>query len=809
MRGWKSLALLLGVLAGCDAAKLVKRGDASMLAGEPAQAVRYYEQALAKKPELARDEKFAGGLNRARCLAAYQEGTALGRKGEWEKAVEKFSECLRFDPEFEEARQALPQAKREASRTRHKRALQLADQGQLAEAMHELRRALELDPGNTDAKQALESVDDSRNAPPTRGQELYERASALVAEKRFQQASELLLAAIKLDPNDLPCRVSRHRCQQTLEQAGQTHSTGRRLMKEKRLDQAVATLQEALNIWPFHPDAPGDLAAARTLRAEAQRHYERAAKLAGEARWDEAAVASAASLEIYPFHEPAAALSRRVHQKAAEAHGAAGNGLLEAGRLVEARAEFLTSVGYVPDFAGARQGLARVYGLWGQAAEIKGLWGSALLWHLEAADSAPAGENAARVRAARAKILERIAFGLDLDVKGVSGTASVKTEALKSEVLRWLDSQRPPFVALVSGETRLPVYAVAVKMAGLDVDQRLVRTESRTHRYTVQRKVPNPEIPKLRQLLIVARGELARLKQPCPACGGKARRPCPTCKGSGTVPCATCRATGKVDCRPCRGTGWKDGDRAQGRCPHCGGTGKAKCEVCQGSGKTFCPACSTAKLRRGWVPCRECGGTGRASRASESDIRRKEGEVRALEQKLVSEPASVARDFPADWPYVVEHYEKTGAVDAGIRITRRGESQAVAATSVSKAFRRGDSTISNANPAVGLAAEPLNLPSDAEVRRQLLQEAASEASAWILSAVLGARVAEVRAGAAEFSRQGKTADATEANADLVHLLGAHDAAASADLLRRLRDEQRQGNGADVKAVQGAGEGASD
>ena len=90
-----------------------------------------------------------------------------------------------------------------------------------------------------------------------------------------------------------------------------------------------------------------------------------------------------------------------------------------------------------------------------------------------------------------------------------------------------------------------------------------------------------------------------------------------------------------------------------------------------------------------------------------------------------------------------------------------GKAKDVAASAVHAGFHQTDSTIDNARPDIGLAADPVRLASDAEVRGHLLGDAASQAADRILAAVLGDRAAEVRQRVDALTRQGKDADAVD------------------------------------------------
>ncbi|MFO8013340.1 MAG: hypothetical protein R6X20_08550, partial [Phycisphaerae bacterium] len=109
-----------------------------------------------------------------------------------------------------------------------------------------------------------------------------------------------------------------------------------------------------------------------------------------------------------------------------------------------------------------------------------------------------------------------------------------------------LASRAPDLVHLADpGADPPPAYTANLRLRELQVRTQPVAAHPHVHAYTVAREGPNPEVVRLRRLLLVERGRLARLRQawhrPCPVCGGTGRhgkrpggpRACPRCRGTG------------------------------------------------------------------------------------------------------------------------------------------------------------------------------------------------------------------------------------------------------------------------------------
>jgi len=784
------LCLLLAcALTGCAAAKLVKRGDALMAAQRPAEAVNYYRRALEKKPRLGRDPEFVAKLQRAQCLVHYNEGQALANEGKWDEAVAAFTQSAAADPAFAQAGEALQRAKGEASKAHHRGALGLADAGKLEQAVAELGRALQFDPNNIDARAALDSAQEKPLAE-SQVQRLYEQAKSHEKEKRWGEAAQTLDEAVRANPNHLPSRVARWRARAAIAKAGELAAQGERLLGEKRLDQAQDEFKKALDVWPFHKEANQLLEKATAQRKLAQDRFLEAAELARQGQWDETAARAAAALDLFPYHKDATALVAKARQEAAAAHAAAGKALLAKGDLAAAEARFLRALGHVPDFPAAKEGLAHTDSTRGQAAEKAGLLGNAYLWYLQAVEHVALAEHGERLTAARKRILERVRFGLRLEVTGAGGRTTADSSALESAIRAKLATDKPEVIALAAAgaEQAEPAYGAHLELLALEIKSAVTRSEQRVHQYKVEREAPNPEIPRLRELLLVAQRDLADARReynrPCFACGSRGRITCPTCGGTGgRTRCSACVGKGKKPCATCAGTGLKNGKR----CSTCKGRRTLKCKTCGGDGQLECRTCQG----HGLVRCQRCDGTGRGGTVGPSELRQFEVRVGELETQLGEEPAMIVEDVPAQWPYVVHYHAKTGMGEVSLQLTHPSSRAVVRKEAFRETSAHEDATIENANPGIRLYGDPLVLPTDEAVRQALLDKLVAAATSRLIAAAIGVKAAELKALAEGLSREGKGEEAVEALVDLARTLEAVAPQEAATIIDRLKAELRQ------------------
>ncbi len=178
------------------------------------------------------------------------------------------------------------------------------------------------------------------------------------------------------------------------------------------------------------------------------------------------------------------------------------------------------------------------------------------------------------------------------------------------------------------------------------------------------------------------------------------------------------------------------------------------------------------------------------SRVSRRDLARKAEEVSRLRQRLAAEPGFVRQSFPAEWSYVIEHYAKTGRVIADVQITPRGGG-AGRSVRVTKVLRSEDSMIRNPNPAIGLRADGLTLPSDETVHQSLLVAAGSEGSERMLAAMMHARRSALEARSKALAAAGQAAGALETAVDAALVIEPVNSIITNSDLKRLRARQKQ------------------
>jgi tetratricopeptide (TPR) repeat protein len=506
------LPFMLLAASGCTPS-MRRQGDRSLEDGRPAEAVRYYEKALARDAELENDAEFMASLRRARARSAYEASEDLAGQRKWEEAIAKLEESLENEPGRPRVIAALRRARTEAAKFHYRAAIDLADEGKLEEAKERLRAALQRDPTNADARSALQGGRLGTKAPA-----LYDEAMKLAAEKKWDAAAELFRNARDADPTHLLARVELHRAEEAMESTYRAVTRGRELVDTGQLDLALERFLDAVETWPHLEQARTLLAETKQRRAEAETHYRAAAASAEAGEWEKAVRSARGALALFPHYTEATNL------------------------------------------------LARAAAARGDVAGQAGQWGRALLCCIIADRRAPKQGYADKAALARANVLRGAQVPVSLEVEPESGVVSPEGAALGVAVMAELAKTSPHALLLVEAgaDGAPPAYDARVRGVRVDVVQAPVSVAHRIHPYSIATPVSNPEIPRLAARLRRAQRELFELRKDL-------QRPCMYCRGKGTITCTACGGTGKDHdgrkCRRCRGKRRLD-------CPHCHGRGR-------------------------------------------------------------------------------------------------------------------------------------------------------------------------------------------------------------------------------------------
>ncbi len=537
-----TLALLLAAaftVGGC--ANYVKKGDKAMQAGNAIEALKYYQKALDKKPELMDDPEFQGKMKLAGSRAAYMEGRNFANAKNWDAAIEQLNKAIQIDPTFEDAKTRLATVKKDASADFHARAIKSADAGKLDEAKQFVKRAVELDTANTDARDASDSINNVDSARLIDANGFYKTALEQTAQKHWEQADGTLTAAIKASPNHIPARVLKYECQGNMNKANALFNEGDQLLSQKQLDQSIAKFTAAMDIWPYHPNATNKLADAKALRSRAEDLYQQAVKLAEDKDWDQAAAIAKLSVDIFPYHSDSPALLARANQHAAAAHYEAGNGLLDKGKFDDAEKEYRRALQYQPDMLAAKEGIAMVDGGRGDKEAQAGNWGSALLWYIEAQEYSTNQKYKDAYARAHDAVVKRISFNLLVKINQPTETPSVTTQELSAKLTPALAKRKSDYITI--GAQKAVDYEVSLVSKTIKIDTTITGSEEKLYDYKIDQTVPNPEVARLETLIRDARRDLEYAEnhryERCSHCNGTGRfsrdSDCTWCDGTGRV----------------------------------------------------------------------------------------------------------------------------------------------------------------------------------------------------------------------------------------------------------------------------------
>ena len=754
-------ALLLATASCRFGPDLELQGDTSAMIGRHREAVGYYESAMLRSPRLIRSDEFKQKLQQSRFEDALETAAAAAGRQEWDPALDACRQALVLQPGQARALTLQQQTARAAAVWWLGEAVRLADAEKMKDAEAAARKAWRFDPAQSQVLDALQSMTAAITEAPD-----YQQALAGGQDGHWPEQAAALEIFLTRNPFHLPAHAARTAARQRVAAAEVLARQADGELQEKHLDNAAALAGQALASWPFCPAALEIQAAATRQKTEYERLLRLVEEQAAKSDWKMAVSAARAAEAAWPDHLDAKNLARRTAARAADFHGVAAARELKDGHPGEAEIRYRVALEFVPGSTAALLGLADTAGARAETAAKARQPGLELLWLLEADAMAP-GSFRLRwdkaVAAAKARLAERGAFTLAVDGgNGAGGAQGV----LAARITALLNQKLPPHIRLLDpAAKRPPLFVAAVRTGEPGVTTVRDAAEEKVFTYSRYEDVPNPECAVLEDRLRRAQRELdtsvsiASIR--CHVCGGSGRGVCSACQGRGVVPCAACGGKGQLD-----------NPRSGVRNP---------CATCQGKGQVPCKAC-----RNGQASCRACGGSGRENPHAVEALQHNRLEVESLESRLRREPLLVRITVPTPWPYRIEHYRKTGALNGTVVLTRTDTGVITGTIPVTAAFSQEDTATVNANPAIGLREDPLFLDDDGTVCQRLLETAAGEAANNLLRAVIRNRAGEFQAAAEAVAGNRDPGPERELRVLAAVLLETADPAPAAARLRELR-----------------------
>ncbi len=281
-----------------------------------------------------------------------------------------------------------------------------------------------------------------------------------------------------------------------------------------------------------------------------------------------------------------------------------------------------------------------------------------------------------------------------------------------------------------------------------------------------------------------------REQRACARCGGSGQvtNRCGRCGGGGKTkhrsrrkvirrhakpsPCSHCRGRGTrhETCGTCRGARTVAVRGHAGRCGHCGGRGQSDCDRCG---------------RRGHLSCDQCRGTGRHDSGRSTKLNDAQHEVQHIQHRLARTPTVVRHPHDTYWSYTVQRHRKIGRVKVRLSLHDAAGKELVTPETIKGGVVHEDEAVDRPNPAIGLAEDPLTLPSDERMIEQVLDGAARNITLKLLQHVTQAHADALRDEARRLEQQGERAGAVEAKVAAALVLEGIDPAGTQRTLRRL------------------------
>lgn len=680
-------------------------------------AVKEYQEALKLEPKLAQKLEFQSSFKKARVEYFYESGMKIKGQGLWDEAIKKFKKALDMDPNHALVKEAITDASVESSKAHYKKALYYADRGDLNKAIKELRQSIELDNDNVAAKEAFEIAVKTKKDNEIKAEKHFEAGMDHFKEKNWDKSLNELVGCIKLNPNHVLARsrIKEIKCQ--ISAANDRHREGLDHFKRKDWNKAIVQFKEALKINPYHTKAQTKIYEAEKQKVKAEEIYQSANAYFKQKRWDEAIKEYRKAMYVNPNNTLATNMLWKALEEGAREKWSLGNDFLNKQDWPKAVGAFELALGYISNFAPAKEGLAEVYYQMGIEFEQRDMIGNALIEFKKSLEMVDNYKDCAeKIKVIVPEIKKRISYRVALlPFKNSSrerGIADVVGEGVLKELMcskienieiiergyleRILEEQKLSMTGLIDNATVVPVG----KMKGVDAiitgnvlnfelysDKRM---ETRSERYqSGSRSEFNPEYEQARRNYedAMRRYEEAQKKE--------------------------------EEYRRRKERERREAERRE-----------REAERRARESKSFFNALDSFSASVSAFDNDPFGGTYRGMSTSAAKMA-----LGSAESRLSSTPMHIQIPVYDYWRYNVYHCKKEATIKVSSRVVDTLTGKVLFAETISKKNKEEDDYLDNPNPSAGITYDPLELPSDAEMKDRILSNAVSKLSECICSSL--------------------------------------------------------------------------
>ncbi|MDT8391144.1 MAG: hypothetical protein RRC34_11610 [Lentisphaeria bacterium] len=496
--------MLLVLLTGCATSRYLKRGDQALSRQAPVEARRYFELALARKPDLSADPVFMEKLRVSRRDARLAEGNTARAREDWLAAVTFYQQSLAYEPGYQPAVAAIESTRTVGRQVLYDGALQAADRQDGKTARTRLSEALRLVPDDTLSAQALASLDAPEKNVPPRPLADYRAAVAAAAAKRWHEAAETYAAVKGAAPWHLPARMGETGAREKIAEADLLANQAQEMFDRKAIPQTRQVLTRLEALYPTHPQYLSVLTAVESVEADVAALLREAENLINQNKYDQSVELCEQALFLYPAHPEARRVQETAEQKAADSY------LTQAGVYLGQKKYSLAARSYhrVFDYPfrhdDAREGLALISKEIAMESNRDKKPASALLWATHAETYRTGTISADAMGKLQWQIMSRYPLNMSVSVAAIdrfSGEAARLEDRLAQDMTRMTDAPDG--------------YLVAIDVLDVVAETTLIRVEELTQPFDVPVEVDNPDWYHLRDRVSQQHAYYERLEHLC------------------------------------------------------------------------------------------------------------------------------------------------------------------------------------------------------------------------------------------------------------------------------------------------------
>jgi len=360
MKQW-IIPLLVLTFIGCAAMQHRSAGDKFLKKQQYKQAIKEYKQALEIDPKYATDEKFNLNYKKAKYYFHLMKADTAKVRRDYQEAIENYIKAIEVNANEPEPKKALKLTRYDASNSNYKKGMDFVKDNDLYRAINSFEKSIHFNPDNLKAKDALGNAIALKKEREEKAEKHYKAALIFFSERNWDDASKTIDLCLYLNPNHIAASSKQKEIKRIVGKVDRLFSEAENLFESKLWPEAIKAYETVILESPFYEKAKGRIQDSRTNIKRSNELLEKGRAAARKNQWENAIVALRKSVDISPTNNAAVQFLNDSPLEAAKYFCEMGDKFYAKKHKKDAENHYEKALIYVSTFKPALSGISNIF----------------------------------------------------------------------------------------------------------------------------------------------------------------------------------------------------------------------------------------------------------------------------------------------------------------------------------------------------------------------------------------------------------------------------------------------------------------